>query len=108
MRAIQGIPTFCCSGDDSAADCDAGDSIQCVDYPASSPYAFSCGGTTITLNDMTEVAWGGAGGGISRVYKAPKWQARSASILSRCCQHKCALRFARTRLIVGFRGCASL
>lgn len=72
VRATQGIPTFCASGDDGARDNDQGLN---VDYPASSPHSFGCGGTTITLNDLdTEIGWTGAGGGISRVYKLPPWQ----------------------------------
>ena len=75
MRAAQGIPTFCSSGDDGARDMDMGLN---VDYPASSPFAFGCGGTKITLNDIdTEVAWDHSGGGISRFYKLPPWQARA-------------------------------
>ena len=82
-RAAQGIPTFCSSGDDGASDDDPDDnSGRNVDYPASSPFAFGCGGTKITLNDIkTEVAWDHAGGGISTVYKVPKWQARPTPVL---------------------------
>ena len=76
MRSAQGIPTFCSSGDDGAKDGDDNFRLN-VDYPASSPFAFGCGGTKITLNDIvTEVAWDHAGGGISRIYKVPAWQAR--------------------------------
>ena len=73
VHTAQGIPTFCSSGDDGARDMDMGLN---VDYPASSPFAFGCGGTKITLNDIdTEVAWDHSGGGISRFYKLPPWQA---------------------------------
>lgn len=72
VRTAQGIPTFCASGDDGPNDNDKGLN---VDYPASSPFSFGCGGTTITLNDIdTEIGWEHAGGGISRIYPLPAWQ----------------------------------
>ena len=78
MRTAQGIPTFCASGDDGARDMDMGLN---VDYPASSPFSFGCGGTKITLNDIdTEVAWDHSGGGISRFYQLPPWQARALNL----------------------------
>ena len=53
----QGIPTFCSLGDDGARDRNPRDGIANVDYPASSPFAFGCGGVRITLNDIvTEIA----------------------------------------------------
>lgn len=46
----QGITTFTASGDDGSRDDPENLSKQLVnvDYPSSSPYAFGCGGTTIT------------------------------------------------------------
>ncbi|EIE19960.1 subtilisin-like protein [Coccomyxa subellipsoidea C-169] len=72
------ITTFTASGDDGSRDDPDGNSGQLlnVDYPSSSPYAFGCGGTTITPEDFdTEIAWTYGGGGISQVYDAPPWQA---------------------------------
>ena len=83
VHAAQGIPTFCASGDDGARDMDMGLN---VDYPASSPFSFGCGGTKITLNDIdTEVAWDHSGGGISRFYELPPWQACALNLKSKPC-----------------------
>lgn len=47
---VQGITTFTASGDDGSRDDPQNltDQLLNVDYPSSSPYAFGCGGTTIT------------------------------------------------------------
>ena len=93
VPAAQGIPTFCSSGDDGSRDRNPGDGIANVDYPASSPYAFGCGGTKITLNDIvTEVAWDESGGGVSLIYKVPDWQARPCFICSAFCALACFCR----------------
>ena len=91
--AAQGIPTFCSSGDDGSIDRNPGDGIANVDYPASSPNAFGCGGTKITLNDIvTEIAWDASGGGISLRYKVPDWQARPCFLCSSFCALACFCR----------------
>ena len=48
--SLQGITTFTASGDDGSRDDpqDLTGQLLNVDYPSSSPYAFGCGGTTIT------------------------------------------------------------
>jgi kumamolisin len=60
-----------------------------VDYPASSPNALACGGTTLTGDTSTytitsEVVWneqasneGATGGGVSDIYPLPTWQANA-------------------------------
>jgi kumamolisin len=55
-----------------------------VDFPASSPYALACGGTTLISDGNTissEAVWnnipagqGATGGGISTVFPRPAWQ----------------------------------
>ena len=56
-----------------------------VNFPASSPYALSCGGTTLKVSGSeieTEVVWnsafghmrGATGGGVSRLFPCPYWQ----------------------------------
>jgi kumamolisin len=56
-----------------------------VDFPASSPHALACGGTSLQLNSdgtaKSEVVWndgpgsGATGGGVSDVYPVPSYQA---------------------------------
>jgi kumamolisin len=58
-----------------------------VDFPASSPYALACGGTTLVASASTiqsETVWnelasneGATGGGVSATYALPTWQASS-------------------------------
>jgi len=62
-----------------------------VDFPASSPHALGCGGTTLvgdltSGNIISEVVWneianqeGAGGGGISKAFPAPSWQSPAAS-----------------------------
>jgi kumamolisin len=69
-----GIPFFAASGDNDADD---GESSPTVDYPAASPYAIGCGGTTLVPGGVDTV-WNsngsGSGGGFSKVYARPSWQ----------------------------------
>lgn len=79
----KGTAFFCASGDNGSTDGTMG---NVCDYPASSPFAISCGGTKLQLNpDGTrgsETAWSsswfdstGSGGGISAAYPVtPDWQ----------------------------------
>jgi kumamolisin len=92
--------TVCCSAGDWGAsnyvhDGWPGDPGPDVNFPASSPYALACGGTTIA-DDGTEVVWnsdfpefpdptkvpsgwckhGATGGGYSRLFARPSWQSR--------------------------------
>jgi kumamolisin len=79
--------TICCSsGDDGASDYrDTNpDQLAHVDFPASSPFVLSCGGTRLEGSGNTitkEVVWnqssthrGSTGGGISDVFDLPSWQ----------------------------------
>ena len=54
MLAKKNIPVFAASGDDGASDGAKGNN---VDYPASSPNAFGCGGTSIAADGKLEIAW---------------------------------------------------
>lgn len=83
-----GINVCCSAGDDGCYD-GVNDGKLHVDFPASSPNAVSCGGTTLncpTLNYVgtgtTETAWSynslyqwGTGGGVSNVFAQPSYQA---------------------------------
>ena len=71
------IPVFAASGDDGAEDNGEGNN---VDYPASSPNAFGCGGTTIAANGKLETAWSYGGGGISAIFPTPSWQVSSTAL----------------------------
>ncbi|HEX4831521.1 MAG TPA: S53 family peptidase [Trebonia sp.] len=62
-----------------------------VDFPASSPYALACGGTTLVGDPgggqiVSEVAWnelahqeGAGGGGLSTAFAVPSWQQGAAA-----------------------------
>jgi kumamolisin len=71
-----GVTVYAAAGDDGAADNAAG---RNVDFPASSPHAVGCGGTTLT--DTDEVVWNGlannhgaTGGGVSTHFALPSYQ----------------------------------
>lgn len=74
-----GITVFAAAGDNGASDNSADGSLQ-VDFPASSPHVVACGGTTLTASD--ETVWdelaaghGATGGGVSRHFPLPPYQA---------------------------------
>ena len=79
QAAAQGISIFCAAGDKGASDGQLGLN---VDFPGSSPYGVSCGGTTVTSANgviTSETVWGTAanestGGGISAVFSKPSYQ----------------------------------
>jgi kumamolisin len=72
---------------DNGSDDDVTDGQVHVDFPASSPYALACGGTTLVADPTTgtissEVVWnelasneGATGGGVSDQFALPTWQA---------------------------------
>ena len=73
----KGISVCAASGDNSADD---GSGILSVDFPASSPYVISCGGTSYN-SGSTETAWSynstygwGGGGGYSMFFDKPSYQ----------------------------------
>jgi len=76
--------TVCVAAGDNGSDDGVGDGKDHVDFPASSPYALACGGTTLTLSGSKitkEVVWnelakneGATGGGVSATFAVPSWQ----------------------------------
>jgi len=79
--------TVCVAAGDNGSDDDVTDGQVHVDFPASSPYALGCGGTTLVADPTTgtissEVVWnelasneGATGGGVSDQFALPTWQA---------------------------------
>ncbi len=81
--AALGVTVTVASGDNGSSD-GVGDGKLHVDFPASSPYALACGGTTLAGSGSTissEVVWnetanneGATGGGVSTVFPLPSYQ----------------------------------
>ena len=80
--AIMGITVCVASGDGGSSD-GVGDGADHVDFPASSPYALGCGGTSLHASRTaitSEIVWndgasgGASGGGISSFFPTPGWQ----------------------------------
>jgi kumamolisin len=76
--AVVGITVCVASGDDGSSD---GASGANVDFPASSPQALACGGTSLRESQgviTSETVWnneiGATGGGVSAVFGLPPWQ----------------------------------
>lgn len=86
--ATLGVTVTVASGDNGSTD-GAGDKELHVDFPASSPFALACGGTTLNGNGKTissEVVWneiakneGATGGGVSTTFPLPSYQ-QSANV----------------------------
>jgi kumamolisin len=86
IAAMQGI-TVCVSSGDDGSGCDQSGKLCHVEFPSSSPYVLSVGGTMLaTQSDGTvgEVVWweapgerpagGSTGGGVSTLNARPPWQ----------------------------------
>jgi len=80
--ATMGITVCIASGDNGSGD-GVSDGADHVDFPASSPYALACGGTSLqggAARIDSEVVWndgagnGATGGGISSFFPAAAWQ----------------------------------
>jgi kumamolisin len=81
--AMLGVTITVAAGDHGSSDGHDDGGIH-VDFPASSPYALACGGTTLIAGSdtiSTEVVWndaalngGATGGGISTQFAVPDWQ----------------------------------
>jgi kumamolisin len=78
--ATMGITVCVASGDNGSSDGQTGDQ---VDFPASSPHALGCGGTSLHASSTainSEVVWndgaggGASGGGVSNFFPTPTWQ----------------------------------
>lgn len=81
--ALMGISVFTAAGDSGSTDGVPGRAPH-VDFPASSPWATACGGTTMPRFSSQRV-WndgdgGGTGGGISEVFPVPVYQQSSVKL----------------------------
>ena len=82
--AALGITVTVAAGDNGSSDGATGNN---VDFPASSPHVLACGGTKLVANGSSitsEVVWneqasgeGATGGGVSKVFALPSWQANA-------------------------------
>ncbi|HTC31516.1 MAG TPA: S53 family peptidase, partial [Candidatus Acidoferrum sp.] len=75
--AAMGVTVCVASGDSGSSDGVSGGEAH-VDFPASSPHALGCGGTTLKASGTaiaSETAWSDSGGGVSDVFALPSWQA---------------------------------
>jgi kumamolisin len=90
--AALGVTVTVAAGDNGSSDDPQNSSGPAqVDFPASSPHALACGGTTLVGNPtdsaiISEVVWneiankeGAGGGGISKAFGVPSWQAPAAT-----------------------------
>jgi kumamolisin len=86
--AARGIPVCVAAGDDGSDD-QIGDGLAHVNFPATSPYVLSVGGTALIkgANGFSETVWfdgdglrkdqgGSTGGGVSAAFERPPWQAQ--------------------------------
>jgi kumamolisin len=79
-----GVTVTVASGDNGSGDA-VNDGQQHVDFPASAPHALACGGTSLHASGSTiqsETVWndpggGATGGGISRQFPVPSYQANA-------------------------------
>jgi kumamolisin len=85
--AAMGITVCVASGDNGSSDGVTGGGDH-VDFPASSPFALGCGGTSLRASGgsiSSEVVWndgtsgGASGGGVSGYFALPGWQADLAT-----------------------------
>ena len=83
--AALGVTVTVAAGDNGSSDGQSGSGTH-VDFPASSPHALACGGTSLRGNATTgvissETVWndgasgGATGGGVSDTFSLPSWQA---------------------------------
>ena len=84
--AMGGQSIFAASGDSGSEDCAVADQLT-VDDPASQPFVTGVGGTELDLSTGNEVVWnsrlntqngtkaGAGGGGVSKLWPMPSWQA---------------------------------
>lgn len=80
--ASLGVSICIAAGDSGSSDGETDGKVH-VDFPASSPYALACGGTSLTVNNnviTSEVVWhdsntSASGGGVSSYFPLPDYQA---------------------------------
>jgi kumamolisin len=90
--AMMGVTVCVASGDNGSSD-GIGDGNDHVDFPASSPFAMGCGGTTLRSTSRQTIAaetvWndgstgGASGGGVSNYFPTPTWQVGLAATPSK-------------------------
>jgi kumamolisin len=94
--------TVCVASGDSGSSDGVSDGADHVDFPASSPFALACGGTSLTASQSgiaSETVWndgssgGASGGGVSSFFALPSWQ-----------QGLSALKTGGTRVALTMRG----
>ncbi len=87
---VVGISVLSASGDTGSTDCSTAGNLSAVrdlavDYPGSSEWVTSVGGTNLSLNASNSISeevvwnesptsWGGGGGGYSELFTQPSWQ----------------------------------
>ena len=88
--ATMGVTVCVASGDNGSGD-GVDDGSDHVDFPASSPFALGCGGTSLKATSSAisgEVVWndgangGATGGGISGFFATPSWQSSVSAVTS--------------------------
>jgi kumamolisin len=88
--ATMGITVCVASGDNGSSD-GVSDGADHVDFPASSPFALACGGTSLLAAQngiASETVWndgaqgGASGGGISSFFATPAWQSNLSAFTS--------------------------
>jgi kumamolisin len=88
--ATLGITVCVASGDNGSSD-GVSDGADHVDFPASSPFALACGGTSLRSGQngiASETVWndgaegGASGGGISSFFATPAWQSNLSALTS--------------------------
>ena len=82
--AALGVTVCVASGDNGSSDAQTDGAAVHVDFPASSPHALGCGGTSLRLGatgtPTAETVWndgagrGATGGGVSDTFPLPSWQ----------------------------------
>jgi subtilase family serine protease len=86
QAVAEGISIYSAAGDSGSRDCSestSGSGVKAVDFPGSSVYDTSVGGTTLTMGSggsySSESAWSDGGGGVSTLYSRPSWQPGSGA-----------------------------
>jgi kumamolisin len=88
--AAMGVSVCVASGDNGSSD-GVADGRDHVDFPASSPFALACGGTSLTADAKgisSETVWndapngGATGGGVSAQFAVASWQANLSAAQS--------------------------
>jgi kumamolisin len=84
VASYKGITVCCAAGDQGSSDLDpqSSDGLSHVDFPASSPYVLSCGGTRLESRNgviSSETVWNNnpasaTGGGVSALFPVPQYQ----------------------------------